>query len=448
MNNANLYEMNFMGIFYENYVPSDPTARKDYNEWLRGAMYVNDYDSNPALKVSLRALAVTRIGRLTKNNSLVVQGQVAYGNALKLLQYSLWDSQAMYSDSTLAAGRVLSCFEMFESNPSSANGWLGHQGGTARLVYLRGPEKYRETMKTGILDDFRYGLMISSLMTRQRSYLADPEWKTVPWRDTPKSFDDKLYDIGFSLGAAFEGFDDTLRFIDVEEAQTSLDKFTGLERDIRDWFEELAADDPTQALYWTTGSALSGPTYPAYTPNATDSKAQLPPLQFQTLLKAHQTILYWALRIIISALISTCLTFLHNHSAPLPSSIPGSASPSPPSPRHHHTSDTAALQKTLTNQRTHRLHLCALITRSVPYCLSDLWGSVGPSRCIFPLGVAIRELWRKSEVEDCEKELLQCAMELFGSISGGKGFGFAAAIGESADLYDVAPVLPVRYVDN
>lgn len=73
----------------------------------------------PTLRQSLRALAVTRYGRLNCNEQWVQQGRWMYGEALSTLQKTL-HGQAFH-DETLASARALVLYEFLESTSENPN---------------------------------------------------------------------------------------------------------------------------------------------------------------------------------------------------------------------------------------------------------------------------------------------------------------------------------------
>lgn len=75
------------------------------------------------LDLSLKAFAMTRIGWMDKNESLVLQGNQYYGRALNAVQKSLSSEASMWQDELFAAGYVLSVYEVSVSTWNFS--WLG-----------------------------------------------------------------------------------------------------------------------------------------------------------------------------------------------------------------------------------------------------------------------------------------------------------------------------------
>ena len=64
------------------------------------------------LHLSLRAFAMTRLGYINKDESMVLHGNMYYGRALNAVQRSLLSEAAMPQDELFAAGYVLSVYEV------------------------------------------------------------------------------------------------------------------------------------------------------------------------------------------------------------------------------------------------------------------------------------------------------------------------------------------------
>ena len=78
--------------------------------WLKEIMFKKD--PNLALRVSLKAFALTRLGWIYKDDALSTLGRAQYGLALKHVQSAIWDPSAVWSDDTLAASHTLSIYEV------------------------------------------------------------------------------------------------------------------------------------------------------------------------------------------------------------------------------------------------------------------------------------------------------------------------------------------------
>ena len=107
-----LQDDQIISSFWNRYIPVE-TAAHDPSPCpaLQEMIMLNN--CNPLLQMSLKALAMTRLGWLNGDAVLSTRGRTQYGLALKNLQRALWDKTLMWEDSTLAAAYCLSIYEVF-----------------------------------------------------------------------------------------------------------------------------------------------------------------------------------------------------------------------------------------------------------------------------------------------------------------------------------------------
>lgn len=126
----------------------------------------------PTLRQSLRALAVTRYGRLHGDEQWLQQGRTLYSEALLTLQKTLHAQP--YHDETLASARALVVYEFLESTSENPNAWETHLSGLARLLEVRG--KPQSAIAKAVFSDVRFPLMCKALMRREKSAFSDEGW--------------------------------------------------------------------------------------------------------------------------------------------------------------------------------------------------------------------------------------------------------------------------------
>ena len=111
LNTQNVMKKKLQGLFLETYLPANP---KDgtalYREWLCEVITLND--PGKVLEYSLHALCISRAGRVGNHQALVVQGNAAYGFALRELHKALLSPKLATKDETLAACYLLSMYEV------------------------------------------------------------------------------------------------------------------------------------------------------------------------------------------------------------------------------------------------------------------------------------------------------------------------------------------------
>ena len=111
VSNANMSEAQLISAFWECYTPSTSMAQAGSPcAWLQQSICVPN--PPPALRLSLKALAMTRLGWLRKDEAFVHEGKVIYVNALRELQKALYNQNSMWQDETMAACNVLALYEV------------------------------------------------------------------------------------------------------------------------------------------------------------------------------------------------------------------------------------------------------------------------------------------------------------------------------------------------
>lgn len=109
--NANVFEAQLISAFWECYIPKECSAQTDSPcVWLQQSICLPN--PPPALRLSLKALAMTRLGWLHRNDVFVRQGRVVYGHALRELQKMICDERSLCQDETLATCNVLAIYEV------------------------------------------------------------------------------------------------------------------------------------------------------------------------------------------------------------------------------------------------------------------------------------------------------------------------------------------------
>ena len=104
------YEAQLISTFWEHWIPQHSVQTGCQCIWLQKALDLPD--PSPALRLSLKALALTRLGWIHRDNTLTLNGRVLYGQALQETQKALYDERTMWQDETLATGNVLALYEV------------------------------------------------------------------------------------------------------------------------------------------------------------------------------------------------------------------------------------------------------------------------------------------------------------------------------------------------
>lgn len=172
-NGCTAVEQQIISALWEKYTPSISSAQGG-----TPCVWLHHIISLPTravpLDLSLKAFAMTRIGWINKDESLVLQGNLCYGRALNAVQKHLSSEALMWQDELFAASYVLSIYEvnnltkvsrsiqtkltilqLFESTTPSIAGWNSHISGLKHLVLMRGPQRHMTPFTRAVLEEFR-----------------------------------------------------------------------------------------------------------------------------------------------------------------------------------------------------------------------------------------------------------------------------------------------------
>ena len=109
--NPNASEVQLVSAFWECYVPSGSSAQAGSScAWLQQSICLPD--PPPALRLSLNALAMTKLGWIQNDDAFVRGGRAVYGNALRELQKTLYDERSIRQDETMATCNVMALYEV------------------------------------------------------------------------------------------------------------------------------------------------------------------------------------------------------------------------------------------------------------------------------------------------------------------------------------------------
>lgn len=392
------FDSQIIALFFERYLPVDKSTQNAGRCWLRQAVGL----PNPgeALHLSLKAISMTRLGRLFEDERLAFQGGTCYGVALQQLRKALQSEVAVRQDETLAAGFILALYELFESESatSSMQAWSKHMSGLEKLVSMRGPQLYRSHLGQDMLENIRSSLMISCLEHRRTSVLAYGRWLARPWDATSNSIHPRVHDKGFALAALLQEIDKA----NLSSADSSisiqshcLQRAIDMDIDLDNWYEEFLIRSPSPSYWPQSPSNFTR----AQQHIAGSGPRGLPLFCYANLMVASITVTFWALKLILSGEIATiCLIISSNNRK---------ACADPPT-----TDPAASLTLILMAQRAENQHneakrvkVATDIVRSMPYCLNHTMGLLGPEKAFFALRTALATLRRHPgpELEWCRE---------------------------------------------
>ena len=231
--------------------------------------------------------------------------------------------------------------------------------------------------------------MIYSLMQRKGSYLAKPEWRFVPWQGRVKPYDETLIDKGFVAAGLLEIFDGCKHMSesDAEEARARAltwctEKLQLLELELDSWYAQLA-EEYGSPVYWfdKTPTGLEGGN-----PQSLDGYRTT---SFPNLRLANAILICWALRVLISATVSTSKQMLLGMQTPHQEVASGGLTDA--------TNDANLFSiEEAKLKECERADLCSNIFQATPFFLRPDFGANGVTRCLWPVGIAMEEMARQS----------------------------------------------------
>ncbi|OLN97919.1 hypothetical protein CCHL11_02606 [Colletotrichum chlorophyti] len=213
------FEERIFDLFWEGFMPSAPlfspgSSIKRYSngDW---ATAVQDlYRTDTALRQGLLALSLGTIGRRDKQQWMINDGLKFYCNALSEMNVALRHPSRRKSDALMVGSRILGFYEA-----------------------------------------------ISHIKRRQRCPLSQPVWKTVPWRNIPKTPKDTLADVFVDVPGILEDID-LLRGCKDGEAKEAkryklIEECWRMDAELNWWLEFLS---PRQELEELLVRGFSNPT--------------------------------------------------------------------------------------------------------------------------------------------------------------------------------------------
>ena len=254
--------------------------------------------------------------------------------------------------------------------------------------------------------------MIQCIQYRESTFLAYPEWLTVPWSETDKDIYQQLYDKGFALAALLKENDNatlTNENTKISTLSVYLGCLSSLDKELNLWYHDILKESPCP-LYWHTQSTFHG-----WHLKEGVEPPTLPSFAFHTLRLANVIVTYWSLRIILSNTIALACQHVLSTQVPL-------QSPSFTPPQAIQDLLTMSFHLLEIHTRPYRLELATNIIRSMPYCLSDSMGLMGAQKSLFALRTALFALHRYGGEE------LKWCQAMYQVLDSKKGLRYASEI--------------------
>ncbi|KAL7893419.1 hypothetical protein HDV63DRAFT_397687 [Trichoderma sp. SZMC 28014] len=156
------------------------------------------YHEEPAIRYASLAMSVGFMGveerkkQITQSSQMTLQGFEAYNKAVVQMVRGLRDKKRSNNNGIIVAARILQFYELFFGK---APDWRAHIEGQLALFLARGPESFVSGQSHQLYVDGRILIVMLSIGRRAKSPLRTEAWRTIPWRQIPKSTKDKLIDI-------------------------------------------------------------------------------------------------------------------------------------------------------------------------------------------------------------------------------------------------------------
>ncbi|KAK4206546.1 hypothetical protein QBC37DRAFT_434778 [Rhypophila decipiens] len=138
-------------------------------------------DLSPALENTLLAVYLARLGREHKLPSLVHASLGLYTRGMSAMRKEIRYPSSQYSDQNLAASLALLLYEITECPGGTLQGYMAHYRGTMQLLRMRGAGAHASGIAHSAFHILRLHTVLPDMSENKRSFLADPEWRELPW---------------------------------------------------------------------------------------------------------------------------------------------------------------------------------------------------------------------------------------------------------------------------
>ncbi|KAE8379023.1 hypothetical protein BDV26DRAFT_260447 [Aspergillus bertholletiae] len=282
--------------FHNNIVQTglDVFGKSSYIEWMA---FTPDLDvDEPSLKSALLALGAARMGHISQDPRLSRLSSESYSRSLRQLYRTIQNGTKGLQDETLATMMFLAVYEIVEGSSSRGLGWASHTHGALSLVHSQGLNTRWSRARHKLFDGLRLSAMIHSLGTRKPTYLATPEWTSLPWNGWEKEPKQHLLDLMMEIPALLHMIDAAYKTTDCSQKFRRLPgvckAYLNLSRRLEDWHEAYKSDYPTK-LHWERPSKF----YASHTM----PQENIPSISiyFPDLESGHIHLLYWTSHVLL-----------------------------------------------------------------------------------------------------------------------------------------------------
>lgn len=374
--NRSSVDLQCRALFWDLYLPRG--VAEVHDEMLHKCNHPPNWTSvllelsqaEPSLDLAFSALSIARVGRSNNDLRLVKESTKIYGRALKDLQKALYDESRMHTAEVLAACSLLGLYEIFEGGDAMNRsvGWVSHAAGAARLIELRGPNDHVDRQSHHVFLGARLPILFSAILRRKRTFLADQDWLSVPWRTMPcKTYHDALVDIAVNVPSLLDEFD-KLRSSPTSETHTALQ---GLLESCTELKDALTSWEHNK-------KQVSRPVLITHKHHEGDLYPFNREMSWENHLFFNASLVYWAMQLVVSVTITQIELFLASLGFP-----------------------RSSLYSSTTSNQQHARQYATCIVQSIPYALMPDMGALGINHLAFPLCLAFQHFTQAGEERIC-----------------------------------------------
>ncbi|PGH05403.1 hypothetical protein GX51_02927 [Blastomyces parvus] len=260
------YAEKYLDIFWRSYLPNDKHFPAQMMMYVSGG-WTNSlpqlYLNSPDIQKILLAICLSTAGRIGNNRWEKEEGLRYYMESLSEMSAALANRARGNIVTLCVMSRLYSLYEVFfgqddEDRIAQARNWRNHINGELAIMTSQPPETYISGYLHQFFVDGRLHLTTSAVQARKRSILSNPEWKTIPWREIPKTPKDRLIDILVEIPTLLENLDISRACPDPEiqefQRRDLLQTCWELEKELVNWRNELGIIDPNYSLDAETSS--------------------------------------------------------------------------------------------------------------------------------------------------------------------------------------------------
>jgi hypothetical protein len=168
----------------------NPETREGF-AWLRPGLEVLDH--NDLFHKSSHCLAEVFYGRALGQQGVVTNGLAKYGSMLQLLRHQLQSPASVRGGNLIPV--ILTAIIIESVSGQSTAGLHAHIFGLSHLIQITGPKAFQRNPNHQIFEICRGVLIAIAVIGAHDTFLANSNWKTIPWKYERKSMKEKLGDI-------------------------------------------------------------------------------------------------------------------------------------------------------------------------------------------------------------------------------------------------------------